>query len=89
MQDKILNRVSYESAKVDVLINYWNKLQGKLQVHAIAKKDKGFIALMNKILMVPKEIKYEVLSHYLRKCFDLHQIAFMQWRYMFPNKVKE
>lgn len=30
MQSKIVHRVIFESAKVDVLCNYWNKLQGKL-----------------------------------------------------------
>ena len=38
--------------------------------------------------MVPKHIRNAVLSHFLKKCIEVHAIAFFQWRLIFPNEVR-
>ena len=38
--------------------------------------------------MVPEEVQRAVLKEYLRKCSELHNIAFFQWRLKYPNEVR-
>ena len=35
--------------------------------------------------MVPQEVQYQCLHRYVEKCSELHALAFLQWRRMFPN----
>ena len=41
---------------------------------------------MKKILKVPPYIKRLVLTQYVMQCRELYQIAFFQWRKMYPSK---
>jgi hypothetical protein len=33
------------------------------------------------------EVKMAVLMEYIRKCVQLHIMAFFQWRLKFPNEI--
>ena len=54
---------------------------------ASKNKDDETLELCKKIALVPEHIKYACLGKYVQKCMDLHRIAFIQWRYLFPNKL--
>ena len=40
------------------------------------------------IALIPREVQWAALRKYVDKCQELHAMAFMQWRYEFPNKIK-
>ena len=42
-------------------------------------------SLVQRIMLVPKEIRFEALKGFIKKCRDLHKIAFFQWRKMFAT----
>ena len=73
------------NAKIEVLVNYWNKLQGTLMDRAQQSNVKRLKMLILEIVKVPAEIKHEVLRFIVKKCMELHSIAFLQWRYLFPG----
>ena len=37
--------------------------------------------------MIPKEIKEALLKEYVKRCIEMHSIAFLQWRLKYPSKV--
>ena len=41
--------------------------------------------LILEIVKIPVEIKREVLAFIVKKCMELHSIAFLQWRYLYPG----
>ena len=74
-------------AKVDVLINYWDKIFGYLQKKASMQfYDKNMNSLLKKIIVIDPQVRYEILRRYVKKCRELHSIAFMQWRKMYPTR---
>lgn len=81
-----LNRLALE-ARVEVLINYWHKLNGQLQARAMKLEDERTRELLTKIILVPQDIQRAVLSKFVQKCKELHIIAFFQWRNLFPNAL--
>ena len=51
-------------------------------------KDKQLNQVIRSIVKVPKHIQEAVLMAYVNKCRELYQIAFFQWRKMFPTSKK-
>jgi hypothetical protein len=49
-------------AKVEVLINYWDKMVGQLQIRASKRKDKEASDLVLKFILVPKPVQRELLT---------------------------
>jgi len=41
--------------------------------------------LCKNISQIPKDVQYACLSKYIDKCFRLHEIAFFQWRNLYPH----
>jgi len=76
-------------AKVEVLINYWEKLIIPIQLQATESGDKNVNELCAQILLIPPEVQYEVLKQWVKGCRDLHAIAFFQWRIMYPKWIRE
>ena len=64
-------------AKVEVLSNYWDKMVGQLQTRATKKKDKEASELVLKFILVPKDVKLELLREWITCCRTLFAIAFM------------
>ena len=67
-------------SKIEVLESYWDKMIGVVQHRATALKDKKMTDVCKEILLVPHDVKHEILELYLRQCMRLHAIAFAQWR---------
>ena len=70
-----LKRLALE-ARVEVLTNFWNKLIGQLQARAVELGDDHTKELLNKIIIIPHDIRRAVLSKFATKCKELHIIAF-------------
>lgn len=67
-------------------------MTGTLQTKASRKKDEPTTLLIRRMMVVPREVRESVLLAYINKCRQRHNVAFLQWRYRFPNEhtfVKE
>lgn len=62
--------------KIEVLINYWDKIITKIQFKTGEKKDIAGDKLIAKIMFIPEEIIYEALRYYIKKCRYYYNIAF-------------
>ena len=56
IQKRVKDQGITRGCKVEVLVNYWNKLYGKIQWKATCLKDKEITELCKYIAMVPKHI---------------------------------
>ena len=88
MQKKIRAQQKKQVAKVDVLMNYWDKMYGTIMSRAVELKDANCKKLCKELILVPPHIQRVVLREYVDRCQELHAIAFFQWRYLYPNKVR-
>ena len=66
-------------------MNYWDKLTGEIQKRVSKAKDEAANALLRRLIMVPPRIKEAMLKGYVDKCRQMHAIAFLQWRAMYPT----
>ena len=64
-------------SKVDVLINYWDKIVGILTWKSKKYKDTKANQFLIKILKVPKKVRLAVLMKWIKKCRMLYSIAFL------------
>ena len=80
--------MTIRTAKVEVLHNYWDKMTGIILQESYRMKDLTGQGLINKMIVVPREVRESVLMHYVNKCRARHTIAFFQWRLRFPNDIK-
>ena len=63
IQRRMRGACASREAKVDVLMNYWDKMYGQIQQVASRTKDKEVgDKLCIKLLLVPKEVKYELFT---------------------------
>lgn len=88
MQIKIKDQLLTRLSKVDVLMNYWDKMLGQIQMKASKTKDKKATALCRQIILVPKEVQYSILKKYVSACRLLYAIAFTQWRLEYPSELR-
>jgi hypothetical protein len=72
MRDKCICR----EQKVEVLFNYWDKMYGQMQMKASATKDAEANKLLTQLVLVPREVKWEVCRKFVDKCSVLHAVAF-------------
>ena len=63
-------------AKVDVLLNYWDKLLGHIQFKATKRKDEAASKLCQKFMLVPQHVKIHMLRKYIEHCRKTYAIAF-------------
>ena len=80
------NQLVIRHAKVDVLLIYWDKLYGIVQQGASLFRDKNANALCKKLICINKEVQKHMLLAYVNRCRELHSIAFLQWRLMYPSE---
>lgn len=80
MQKKIKSQIVIRDAKVEVLVQYWDKVFGQLQKKASKSKDNATNKLCKKIILVNKVVQRHILMAFVNKCRELHSIAFLQWR---------
>ena len=70
-----------------MLINYWDKLIGQMCLKATQINDKDIMDILKHIVIIPRHIREAVLVAYVNKCRELYQIAFFQWRKIYPNSI--
>ena len=76
LQHNLLNKLHVRFYKVDVLINYWDKLFGQITYRAQYLDDDKMQQIAFGIAQVPKEVRYEVLKAYVNKCREIYHIGF-------------
>ena len=76
IQKKLIDKLESRAAKIEVMLTYWDKLYGKLQIKCTDRGDKKGNILLSKICTVPREVKYAILKKYITKCAELHAVAF-------------
>jgi hypothetical protein len=76
IQRKVMTQFKTKYAKVEVLLTYWDKLYGQMQRQASMKHDKAATKLLGRIARVPMEIKIKLLTFFIKKCRELHKVAF-------------
>jgi len=88
MQRRIRASLQTKENKVEVLLNYWDKLFSQIQFKSSKLKDEATNDMCKKIIVVPKAIKRAALAGYVDKCKEIHAIAFLQWRKKFPSELR-
>ena len=90
MKDKLVCK----SSKVDVLMNYWEKLEFQMMLETAPNSAKGLgldqegQAFIMKLHRVPEEVRRACLSSYVHQCRQLHALCFLQWRRMYPSALR-
>ena len=74
--------------KVDLLQVLWDRVLSQVSMKAGLVKDKNAMKMCKEIMQVTKEQRYHILKRFIKACRLMHTVAFMQWRFAFPNKVK-
>jgi len=77
MQKRIRDQFLKKDAKAEILVNYWDKLFGLLQIRASELNDKCGKDLCRNLIVVPKEVRWAVLRSYVDRCQELNAIAFL------------
>ena len=77
MQRRIRDQLVKKDAKTEILMNYWDKMFGSIQVRATALGDKQGNALAGRLVRVPRDVRWAVLREYVDRCQELHAIAFL------------
>jgi hypothetical protein len=88
LQTGLLNRFHAREAKLQILDNYWHQFIFKLHAVNIKVKDGFTSGLIDKIMKIHPTIKRRCLEEFLRCSQRVHTIAFLQWRIMYPSKIK-
>jgi len=88
MQRRIKDGLVTKESKIEVLLNYWDKMFGVLQSQASKSNDKPTNDMCKKLIVIPKEVRYAMLKKYVTQCRNLYTIAFFQWRLMYPSQVR-
>lgn len=88
IQRKNRDYLAVRFSKTEVLINYWDKMIGKLTLKADIYDDDLMRDILFKIVNIPKEVQLGVLTIFVQSCRDIYQIAFYQWRKMYPSRVR-
>ena len=79
IQVRMRRQFSTKYGKAEVLLNFWDKMVGVLQETAsrCKEKDKKTLNLIKGVMIVPIGIKTTALEFYVKKCEELHAIAFL------------
>jgi hypothetical protein len=85
IQTKLRDKMITIDAKVEVLVNMWDKILGKITIAAQKQNDALTKNLATQLFLVPKEIRWNCFKLYIKNCRMLHSIAFLQWRLKFPK----
>ena len=63
-------------SKVEVLQSYWKTMVSSIAKKSAKLKDEVKSTLISKMLQIPAAVQKDCLRHYLRRCKQLHSIAF-------------
>ena len=83
MQKRLKAKCQTIESKVDIIRNYWDKELAMMKFRAQLTGDSSMKKIVSMIEVVPVEIMDYVLLNFIRKCRQLHVMAFMQWRVHF------
>ena len=61
MQSKVRTSFATKYSKVDVLINFWDKMINELAHKSEKMMDHHIIGIINRIILVPKEVRSRLL----------------------------
>ena len=73
-------------SKVQVLVSFWDKMIGIIQMKATKTNDSEIKKLSKDLILIPRDVQYAALKQYLKQCLKLYYIAFFQWRLLYKNK---
>ena len=62
---RMKDKIETKNGKIDVLMNYWDKLYGQIMNKAIHLKDKYTLQLCSNIALIPKKVQYACLRKYI------------------------
>ena len=85
IQKRIKKQMSLKYSKVDVLINFWDKILGSIIKDKIKFKDKKADSLAIELTKIQKPIRDACLRCWIDRCKAVYNIAFMQWRLLYPT----
>ena len=94
MQKRVKDKLVCKDSKVDVLLNYWEKVEFQLMQNAAPNTAKGRPMdeegqnFYMKLHRVPIEVREAVLREFTQRCRKIHSICFWQWRRMYPNDLR-
>ena len=80
------NQFYFAEAKVEALKNYWDKIV--IQIRRINKQQgcAQTALILKELSSVDPKIQHYVLHQYIKRCKELYQIMFYQWRNLYPAK---
>jgi hypothetical protein len=76
IQKRIRDVFACRFGKLEILINYWDKMLGILMTKSIHLRDNDFTNYLKKVFVVPDEVRRAALFFYINKCRELNHIAF-------------
>lgn len=85
IQQRIRTQHSVKYSKVDVLIIYWDRLINNIIKDKIKFKDKKADIVAMELAKISRNIRDACLRAYIDRCKEVYNIAFMQWRLLFPT----
>lgn len=88
IQKRIKKQISLKYSKVDVLINFWDKILGNIIKDKIKFKDKKADSLAIELTKIYKPVRDACLRAWIDRCKSVYNIAFMQWRLKYPTNCE-
>lgn len=85
LQERVRQHHRTKNAKIEILQFGWELILGKLMQDCSVKRDTAGISFCHKMYKIRKDIQKEILKKYITKCYELHAIAFLQWRKMYAK----
>lgn len=88
MQRRMRKQLAIRYSKIDVLESAWDQVLTSIMKKASKRKDQQVLKLMQEIAVLQnKPVRRQLLHLYLNKCRELHSIAFLQWRLLYPAET--
>lgn len=85
IQKRIRKQLRIRYSKVDVLMIYWDKVIGTMIKEQSKFNDKRAEQLTVEFSRVPKAVRDACFKKYIDHCKAVYNIAFMQWRLIYPT----
>lgn len=80
-------QLEVRAAKVDVLCTAWEHVSAAIMRKAAKRKDQAVLQLVQDITVLESTAaRRHLLLRYVNKCRELHSIAFLQWRLLYPSR---
>ena len=66
IQNRFISRNKCLEAKIEVLMNYWDKIVGKLLIISADKKDENMKDMIKKFIVVSHVVKHACLGEFIK-----------------------